>query len=615
MKLITVKALVAFTSLALMADAAAVRRDPASTLVVKEQVPVPDTWVRRSDADDHQTVALRFALRQTDVAGLEKRLQQTSDPSHELYGRHLSADEVSSYLQPHKRTVDEVELWLRQAGVEIDESLAKRSASMDTFSVNVPVWKARELLNADLGVYQHKRTGTLAVRSPTYSVPEHVADHLDYVGPLTLFTEPRAHSNDVANIKVLIEDEEEHDFRSAAAKKGKLDNGQPAACNTSVVTSECLRTFYKTIDYVPQAANKFKLGISGFLEQFANFADFSGFLQQQRPDAAKSYNFTVQSINGGLNTQSMPGSEANLDVQTMGGFVYPIPFTYYTTGGSPPFVPDLATVNNTNEPYEQELNYLISLSDAQLPKVLSTSYGDDEQTVPRAYAERVCNYIMALGARGVSTIYSSGDNGVGSDGKCVSNGATSPKGTRQFLPAFPASCPYATTVGATQGFAPEVAVGDDIAGFFSGGGFSNYFGIPSYQASVVNKYVQSLGSQYKGLYNKTGRGYPDVAAQGSLYKIRIGGKNYLIGGTSASSPTFASVIGLLNDARIAEGKSSLGFLNPLIYSKWIGTPALNDITSGSAAGCNVTGFPAKKGWDAVTGAGTPDFVELRSRLP
>ncbi len=274
MKLITVKALVAFTSLALMADAAAVRRDPASTLVVKEQVPVPDTWVRRSDADDHQTVALRFALRQTDVAGLEKRLQQTSDPSHELYGRHLSADEVSSYLQPHKRTVDEVELWLREAGVEIDETLAKRSASMDTFTVNVPVWKARELLNADLGVYQHKRTGTLAVRSPKYSVPEHVADHLDYVGPLTLFTEPRTHSNDVANIKVLIEDEDEHDFRSAAAKKGKLDNGQPAVCNTSVVTSECLRTFYKTIDYVPQAANKFKLGISGFLEQFANFADF-----------------------------------------------------------------------------------------------------------------------------------------------------------------------------------------------------------------------------------------------------------------------------------------------------------------------------------------------------
>ncbi|CDW99709.1 hypothetical protein, partial [Sporisorium scitamineum] len=101
MKLVTIKALVAITSLALMADAAAVRRNK---LVVKESVNVPADWVRRSDAADHEPVALRFALRQSDVSSLEKRLLQTSDPDHELYGRHLSADEVSAYLRPHKRT-------------------------------------------------------------------------------------------------------------------------------------------------------------------------------------------------------------------------------------------------------------------------------------------------------------------------------------------------------------------------------------------------------------------------------------------------------------------------------------------------------------------------------
>ncbi|SJX66437.1 related to Tripeptidyl-peptidase I precursor [Sporisorium reilianum f. sp. reilianum] len=613
MKLVTIKALVAFTSLALMADAAAVRR---SKLVVKESVNVPADWVCRSDAADHQPVALRFALRQSDVSSLEKRLLQTSDPEHELYGRHLSADEVSSYLQPHKRTVDEVELWLREAGIHIDEDLAARSPSKDTFTVHVPAWQARELLNADLGVYEHKRSGALAVRATQYSVPEHVSELLDYVGPLTLFTAPRAHSSDIAGSHVLT-DKLDDALLSAKKKVGEVSiDGTPAACNSAAVTSLCLRTFYKTVDYVPKAASKFKLGISGFLEQYASFSDFTGFLLKQRTDAAAAgYNFTVQSIAGGMNTQSDPGAEANLDVQTVGGISFPIPFTYYTTKGSPPFQPDANTMTNTNEPYELQYNYLLSLADADLPKVLSTSYGDDEQTVPRAYAQRVCNYIMALGARGVSTLYSSGDSGVGPKDKCVSNGAYSANGTKTFLPAFPASCPYATTVGGTQNFSPEIAVNGDLPGFYSGGGFSSLFATPSYQKAVVSKYVASLGGKYKGLYNTSGRAYPDVAAQGSRYVIQIGGVDQLIYGTSASCPTFSSVIGLLNDDRISKGLPSLGFLNPLIYSKWLGTPALNDITQGSSVGCNTDGFPAATGWDAVTGAGTPNFLEMQKRLP
>ncbi|SNX87746.1 related to Tripeptidyl-peptidase I precursor [Melanopsichium pennsylvanicum] len=606
MKLVTLKALVAFISLSLMADAAAVRRSP---LVIKESVPLPSTWVRRSDADDNESVALRFALKQSDVPALENRVRQTSDPNSELYGQHLSAEDVSKFLQPHKRSTEEVELWLRDAGIHIDEDLAARSPSKDTFTVHVPVWQARQLLNVDLGVYEHKRSGALAVRAQQYSVPEHVSEHLDYVGPLTLFTDPRAHKSDIAGVKIALEEDTSYEVLAHSSLASSDD--QPSVCDTNKVTSLCLRTFYKTVDYVPKAANKFKLGLSGFLEQYASFADFTGYLEQQRPDAAKAnYNFTVQSIAGGLNLQSNPGDEANLDVQTMGGFVFPIPFEFYTTKGSPPYNPDVATVNNTNEPYELQMNYLLGLNNNDLPKVLSTSYGDDEQSVPRAYAERVCNYILALGARGVSTIYSSGDNGVGANGTCFSNGATSPNGTYQFLPAFPASCPWATTVGATQNFAPEIAVDGDLPGFYSGGGFSKYFPTAWYQADAVYKYVGSLGNQYKGLYNPRGRGYPDVAAQGSRYVIRIGGKNYLIYGTSASAPTFASIIGLLNDARISKGLPSLGFLNPLIYTKWLNTPALNDITIGSSNGCNTTGFPAKQGWDAVTGAGTPNFVEM-----
>jgi tripeptidyl-peptidase-1 len=78
------------------------------------------------------------------------------------------------------------------------------------------------------------------------------------------------------------------------------------------------------------------------------------------------------------------------------------------------------------------------LSQRSFPQVISTSYGDDEQSVPQAYAERVCKQFAAVGARGTSLLFSSGDNGVGSfdPAECISNDG---KNTTKFLPAFPAS--------------------------------------------------------------------------------------------------------------------------------------------------------------------------------
>jgi len=65
---------------------------------------------------------------------------------------------------------------------------------------------------------------------------------------------------------------------------------------------------------------------------------------------------------------------------------------------------------------------------------------------------------------------------------------------------------------------------------------------PEYQQKTVNNYIKNLKGEYDGLYNKTGRAYPDVAAQGNHDVIVWAGNITTIGGTSASSPTFAAVI-------------------------------------------------------------------------
>lgn len=83
------------------------------------------------------------------------------------------------------------------------------------------------------------------------------------------------------------------------------------------------------------------------------------------------------------------------------------------------------------------------------------------------------------------------------------------------------------------------------------------------------------------------QGVPDVAAQSDRFRIFLGGRAVSIGGTSASSPTFAGFVALLNDARLKNKQPPLGFLNPLLYTIPQG---FTDITSGHNAGCGTPGF-------------------------
>ena len=162
--------------------------------------------------------------------------------------------------------------------------------------------------------------------------------------------------------------------------------------------------------------------------------------------------------------------------------------------------------------------------------------------------------------------------------------------------------PSVTVVGATQGAPPESAAK------FSSGGFSNIFGAATYQKEAISGYLTQLGNTNAGLFNTTGRGYPDISAAGVNYQVNIGGKIASVSGTSASTPLVASMVALINDRLVAAGKPTLGFLNPFLYST--GVSALTDITSGSNPGCGTNGFPAVKGWDPVSRASRFAYVSL-----
>ncbi|EMC91834.1 hypothetical protein BAUCODRAFT_306249 [Baudoinia panamericana UAMH 10762] len=580
---------------------------------VKDTHSVPPQWKKLRKAPADHTISLRIGLTQASFSELEKRLFEVSDPANERYGQHLSAEEARNLAKPSAEALSAVHDWLHDSDVRPDT--LTYSPSRDWITVALPVAKIEQLLNTEYHVYENDE-GTKLVRTPEYSLPRGLHRHIDVIQPTNYFGHPKAMAQ---TLRVVDADIEPHldltppDYpwhRTKPLSPYSTAN-LSAVCDESAVTNLCLRTLYRTVDYVPQVPELNSVAMTAYLNETANISDFHVFLSRQRKDASLNYTYNYTTINGGINFQSLEttyydqrDNEANLDAQTIGGFIYPTDFRVYSTGGSPPYTPDISTPTNTNEPYLEWLAYMLALDSP--PHTISTSYGDYEHTVPYSYALRACQELAQLGARGVSVVFSSGDAGVGPNGTCSSNDGTN---TPMFLPTFPASCPYVTTVGGTRNLSPEVVAYDVLNDYVSGSGLSNYFQRPSYQNAAVKKYLSSIGSLHAGLYNTSGRAYPDISAQGYHYVVVYAGLNAILDGTSASAPTATSVLTLVNDALIAAGKSPLGFLNPALYSTLY--HGFNDITIGNAWGCDTSGFPAGKGWDLASGFGTPDFKKIK----
>lgn len=410
-------------------------------------------------------------------------------------------------VKPADDTLDMVHEWLLANGVDkLDYSPAK-----DWIMVYVDVESAERLLDTEYSVFKHE-DGTQLVRTSQWSLPMHLHDLIDTIQPTTSFMRAKAQSVDSI--------QEADSSWTPPGYKPPTDETIAKVCKLKSVTLNCFNTLYGTKGYKQKVPGINKIGFNNYLNQTPIRPDIHQFLAKYNPPAQYSA-FTFKSIEiaGGPAARYAPlthdeafgedfFAEANLDAQTILGMTFPQPVYSFSTGGSPPFVPDINTPDDTNEPYLVWANYVSGQKD--LPQVISSSYGDDEQTVPKSYAERVCKQFAQLGARGISLLVSSGDGALGgqTDEACYSNDG---KNTSTFLPAFPASCPYVTTVGATMQFEPEIPAYREPGGgpdgrahgyYASGSGFSYYFPRPKYQDGVVDKYVKKLPKDlYKGLYN------------------------------------------------------------------------------------------------------------------
>ena len=323
---------------------------PALGVVHEQLAALPNGWSQVATPDDASAIILQIGLQEQNLDQLEPMLYAVSTPGSAKYGDYMEADAVKALLQPSGDSEKAVLDWLKKAGVNTVYS----DGTWVNFATTIAT--ANKLLDTQFNYYTSE--GITKLRTTEYSVPDNLKQHIDLISPTTFFGKTKAQAPTISGIA-----------------PRQVD----ASCAT-LITPQCLKQLYN-VNYTPDPKSGSKIAFGSFLNQSARTADLQQFETTYK---IPQQGFSVELINGGTNDQSISANhgEANLDIEYIIGVSHPLPVISYITGGSPPFIPNLdepTPANNSNEPYLNYYQYLLSKQNKDLPQVITNSYSDDEQ--------------------------------------------------------------------------------------------------------------------------------------------------------------------------------------------------------------------------------------------
>jgi kumamolisin len=320
------------------------------------------------------------------------------------------------------------------------------------------------------------------------------------------------------------------------------------------------------------------------IDTFPNRSDLTKFWNEGHVPQLQSNIAFIPAVGG---TLPKPSGEESIDTEWASSIAPGSKVRVYAT----------TTLSNTDVDNGYEAVILDLVNGFKITQV-SISLGQCEALVPKGEFLTDEYYHAILSSLGASVLVATGDSG--------STGCFKSDGSAANVADFASTSPDVTAVGGTtlvlnsNGSVRSETAWSGCETQGSGGGLSAEFVTPSYQTSL-------------GLPS---RGVPDVAADANPatgVTIVLNGQNQVFGGTSVATPIFAGLMGLVNQARLAVGKSTLGLLNPRLYRP--GPEAsFRDITVG-----NNCGFSTEVGYDLVTGWGAPRMnillPDLKAQTP
>lgn len=135
------------------------------------------------------------------------------------------------------------------------------------------------------------------VRTTSYSLPENLHEHIDLVQPTTMFGRFRRDRSTIVWLNETVEETVQKAQSFATSIMDPVSGSVVDASCNATITIKCLKQLYNAVDFCPKPGRNNSIGITGYLEQFANLQDLQSFYTDQRPDALNS-SFRFLSVNG-----------------------------------------------------------------------------------------------------------------------------------------------------------------------------------------------------------------------------------------------------------------------------------------------------------------------------
>ena len=303
---------------------------------------------------------------------------------------------------------------------------------------------------------------------------------------------------------------------------------------------------------------------------------------------------------------------------------------------------------------------VLSYSNAELPNIISISYGGIESGLSPSELTATNQLFQAIAARGITLVVSSGDSGA------VSYDVNSHTGSYQV--EFPASSPYVLSVAGTEYFngnpnttensaSSGILCGKSItsyngpivqlscltnpgttsslstttqygSAFTSGGGVSQFFQQSQWQSLLTsdNSFIGNTSSYPLPSFDPVpylgNRIVPDIAMYGSFTPIYFNQVLQIVDGTSVSAPLMAVLLLILQNYTV---NHTLGFFPPLLYQIYYNNSynqtGLIDVVTGDNSLIITNpgyhyypGYTAVKNFDAATGIGSiNDFLLFKNQ--
>lgn len=199
-----------------------------------------------------------------------------ANPVHPRYGRHLGRKELNALIRPTATAVKEVCDWLRQSGV----NAAEVNIDGEWVNFKATIEQADKMLNIKFHFYQNQnRKGMIKIRTLEYSLPQELFQHIDLIQLATRFAQIKPEGSAI------------HDKQSLCSAKSFPPLAPLAVDCNITITATCLREIDNIKGFTPDPKKGGFIGISGFLEEYAQYGDLAQWIPNYALWAAGA-NFT-----------------------------------------------------------------------------------------------------------------------------------------------------------------------------------------------------------------------------------------------------------------------------------------------------------------------------------